>query len=506
MDSIYSRTVRICFTFLAASTFLLLQVRFLADDLYNAQEFPLPQIIYTLAALLITIAGTRIYRKHERKIRSFLVHHEKHILAGTMVLYLIAHTVFCRLAYFSTGWDASMILSASWQEAIGNPQMINMRYFSIFPNNLLIVWIFAFLLKISGFLFHTPRLFFLTVVQIIESGIAAFLVYHIVKEETESIPAAFAAYFLSILFFGFSPWHIIPYTDAAAILLPVLVLRMFQISLRKEGMIRYCLWFLTGFLSLVSFRLKPQAFIMAIAGMMTYFFCSLSAEKDRMNFLKASLAFVVGFVSFHLLFQNCMVPSLNIRTDDQMAVSSAHYLMMGLNTSTDGVFADEDYDYSLAFKTKAERNSADLKMAEKRLRSLSFTQLIRHLGRKHLVNWHDGTFGWTGEGQFFAQKTDYAEQPLSMFMTSFISPDQKRYPLFLSFKQLLWTLILMLCPCCMFCRKKSMTYSAAMLSVIGLAMFELLFEARARYLFVFSPVLVILACLGLHALYEKRRS
>ena len=45
-----------------------------------------------------------------------------------------------------------------------------------------------------------------------------------------------------------------------------------------------------------------------------------------------------------------------------------------------------------------------------------------------------------------------------------------------------------------------------MLSVIGLAMFELLFEARARYLFVFSPVLVILACLGLHALYEKRRS
>ena len=148
----------------------------------------------------------------------------------------------------------------------------------------------------------------------------------------------------------------------------------------------------------------------------------------------------------------------------------------------------------------------DLKMAEKRLRSLSFTQLIRHLGRKHLVNWHDGTFGWNGEGQFFAQKTDYAEQPLSMFMTSFISPDQKRYPLFLSSKQILWTLILMLCPCCMFCRKKSMTYSAAMLSVIGLAMFELLFEARARYLFVFSPVLVILACIGLHALYQKRRS
>ena len=63
MDSIYSRAVRICFTVLAASTFLLLKVRFLADDLYNAQEFPLPQITCTLAALLITIANVRQRKK-----------------------------------------------------------------------------------------------------------------------------------------------------------------------------------------------------------------------------------------------------------------------------------------------------------------------------------------------------------------------------------------------------------------------------------------------------------
>lgn len=36
-----------------------------------------------------------------------------------------------------------------------------------------------------------------------------------------------------------------------------------------------------------------------------------------------------------------------------------------------------------------------------------------------------------------------------------------------------------------------------MLSIIGLTIFELLFEARARYLFTYAPVYIILGTLGL---------
>ena len=40
--------------------------------------------------------------------------------------------------------------------------------------------------------------------------------------------------------------------------------------------------------------------------------------------------------------------------------------------------------------------------------------------------------------------------------------------------------------------------SILMLSIIGLTLFQLLFEARARYLFIYTPIYIILAILGIH--------
>ena len=43
---------------------------------------------------------------------------------------------------------------------------------------------------------------------------------------------------------------------------------------------------------------------------------------------------------------------------------------------------------------------------------------------------------------------------------------------------------------------KNKYFCTIMLSILGLTIFELLFEARARYLFTYAPLYIILAVLG----------
>ena len=45
--------------------------------------------------------------------------------------------------------------------------------------------------------------------------------------------------------------------------------------------------------------------------------------------------------------------------------------------------------------------------------------------------------------------------------------------------------------------------TVAYLALIGLTIFTLLFEARARYLYLYSPYYIILAVIGIEAVYKK---
>ena len=54
-------------------------------------------------------------------------------------------------------------------------------------------------------------------------------------------------------------------------------------------------------------------------------------------------------------------------------------------------------------------------------------------------------------------------------------------------------------------RERDYEYLAIILSLIGLTLFELLFEARARYLYIYSPVYVIAAVYGIRDLDYRLR-
>ena len=51
--------------------------------------------------------------------------------------------------------------------------------------------------------------------------------------------------------------------------------------------------------------------------------------------------------------------------------------------------------------------------------------------------------------------------------------------------------------------RKDISTNVLMLGIIGLSLFELLFEARARYLYIYVPLYIILAIYGISFINQK---
>ena len=124
-----------------------------------------------------------------------------------------------------------------------------------------------------------------------------------------------------------------------------------------------------------------------------------------------------------------------------------------------------------------------------------------------IANYYDGTFCWAGEGEFFVKVLDEKNLPgckllRGLYYTKNHSDVGKYYPVWSNFEQMLWLSIIILNFISVFVRKDIST-NVLMLGIIGLSLFELLFEARARYLYIYVPLYIILAIYGISFINQK---
>lgn len=177
-----------------------------------------------------------------------------------------------------------------------------------------------------------------------------------------------------------------------------------------------------------------------------------------------------------------------------------HFAMMGLNYDTDGTFYDMDVYYSESFPNVAERQAGNLKVIKERLAEYGFTKVMNHTARKLLVTYGDGTFAWGNEGNFYYKLKDDKNMIVSPFLKSIYYNNGKNFRLFSSILQIIWIFILAGTTGIIFIIKKNIQKKEKILvlalSVIRLTIFEILFEARARYLYTYIPFYIILAVFG----------
>ena len=76
------------------------------------------------------------------------------------------------------------------------------------------------------------------------------------------------------------------------------------------------------------------------------------------------------------------------------------------------------------------------------------------------------------------------------------------YIYFSSIRQLVWIFILFAMLLSIGNKNDSLTKRVTLFAIAGITLFELLFEVRARYLFIFVPIYIVMAAEGMQCIYN----
>lgn len=430
----------------------------------------------------------------------------RHIFTFCSLGALIVQMVMVYQYYFFTDWDVETIVECAMAAVTGKDINRHANYFSMYPNNLVLVTLFSWIIRAAYALGLAEHAYFaLLVFQCVICWITGVLLCMIVDCLLRDDAMTAAAWVLYQLLIGLSPWISIPYSDAVALFFPtaILAVMFFLPRLGPKGMIRA---FMLAFLSYFGYRLKPQILIVLIAfalyrlAVMAFgrtFRASLSVSG-----LKNIFSFAAGLLCAVLL-ANTMASKVEVEIDEEKAFGIPHFLMMGMNTEEFGAYAQRDVSFSWRCETRAERAEKNLEVFGQRIAEMGPFGLAKQLIRKTLTNFNDGTFCWAGEGIFYKEILEAKIPVLSSILRNmYYSHHGKFYPLWANFAQLVWMGVLALASCAWLYGKDE-RLSMIMLSVFGLTAFETLFEARARYLFCFAPLFIILCILGLHGVRAR---
>ncbi len=380
----------------------------------------------------------------------------------------------------------------------------------------MLVWVYLLILRMAG-IFGTESVLVLVVFQCILSSQGALVFFRIMKDMTGDRVTAYAGLLVYEIWRVLSPWCIITYSDEVGILIPLLILRLYQRMIRGEGGLKKTLFLsiTISALAAAGYMIKPQIILSFIA-VLILLLSDGRAGGIRYRMITvvscAALALVLAFV-----IKSAIIPSIGIATDSSKSFGMAHYFMMGLNDETDGVYSDEDTLFTDSYDTPEEKTRADLGLALDRIRRYGFIGLLDHSMKKTLVNFSDGLFAWGVDGNFFAGRVledigDIPETDITGVIWSFICTDGAFHGRYSSLIQMIWVTVMALGLVCGIIMAMGSYHPAShlkeghydgdtviyavMLTLVFLFAFELLFEAKARYLFIYMPYFLLVAVCG----------
>lgn len=419
------------------------------------------------------------------------------------ILLIVVQVIFAYSIYFYTGWDASTIRNTAFQMVEHSDKLIEsfQMYYSYHVNQTTIAVFLSIIMKFF-FDFGVANYYFGTVlVSVFFVWLSSLFLTLSVRKISKSDTTTLFAFILFLFLGALSPWITIPYSDTYAILFPSLALFLYVYT--RETRWFYPAMFLISLASVFGALIKPQTIIVLIAVVIVEI---IEAFK---HWKKGVLIFSVMLIS--ILFAQKITNEVyykSIYTYDFGIIQGrnftyTHYLMMGLNPVTYGVYSIDDTELSYGTGSVEEREAKNWEVIQERIQDYGVLGYLDFSMHKILTNFNDGTFAWNGEGGFYAHIFE-PTTPLSNFLRTLYYIDAPLLFVFFQITQWLWLLILGLIPLNLLNTDKSNKGKLVIvLSVIGISFFTHLFEARARYLFLYLPFFVAAASLGFETLINR---
>lgn len=445
-------------------------------------------IVYCIIGLSIIFILNKLLLKYLHTVDDHCI--DKLVVRISIFATLLLYFVSFQYS-FKSGWDAGMVMDNALYLVQHNTRRLEdcSWYYKMYPNNVLITCLFTSAYYLAKLIGQINGYFVLLFYQSVIFSWSGYFLYRTARFVLKDVRYSVLTWITYYLLVGLSPWITVPYSDSIG--LGIVSLLMFCCAGYYFGGDKYSCRYLFAFtlLSILGFYIKPQLFIFFIA------FCIIgiiSSGKrilrfDRYKVKKLILAVTALIIAYLIVF--CCRQFSGLTIDNESKVGIAHYLMMGVNEETNGGFNGDDVKFSQSIIGYKERCAADLVVAKRRIFHMGVPGLLRLWTRKMIINYNDGTFGWAGEGDFYHEIYTVGIPALRRLFSAFYeTPHQGFYWL----AQSLWMGILFLNGLSVKWKHEN-TMNTVKLAVLGLTLFEMLFEARARYFFCYSPCYILIA-------------
>lgn len=509
MTNFCERVIR-CFYILIGITFLpvLFCVFFLDKHIkYNEGLHP-ATVLPNAVLLVIALAGVAVVCLFARALRKVELTAKVNIitdivLAGLFVLLYFINVWIAREIVFRLPWDIMVVTTHASYVAEGNA-IGYQPYFSIYTNNIPIVYILKELFTRAMENPEYPYVndFIWVQTNCVLLSLGGFFGCLTIKKLTRKFAPTLIYFMLYLALIGLTPWKIAPYTDTYGMIFPIMCVYFYLCYRDAEKAV----WkFLFMALTLVSAAagglVKPSIYILLIAILMVELISFVQKYKEKWKYLLFEAVLIAGLFFIKGICVDYMIEDIGLDFNEELGAGWQHYFRMGQNEETTGSYSTEDAALFGEFQeNKQERNEAALERALARVREKGFFGNISFGIRKMVMVFNEGTFGWANEVEIRER------YPLSIarndriteFLRNIFWPDMPYTGRFNTFCQLVWIFCLVgMAGFCFLSGTRRENCVLLAVSFLGIYFYQLLFEARARYLMVFLPLLVVVSVCGL---------
>ncbi len=383
-------------------------------------------------------------------------------------------------------WDMGEVFYIAESLAKGNNITTNYLYY--YPNNIFITLIYTVVFKISLMLNITDLILSATVFNSLIVSLTAVFTYlsanQLYKKE--------ASLMLIIILLLTTPLYLqspIYYTDSASMFcVSIILFCIIKMTKAKTKLSSIVLQVLTGILIFISFGIKVTSFILIIALAIYTFYKDINIKK---------IVFcIASFIIFLMIFTVSKSFILDKGLTDKYKYPPEHWIMMGINGI--GGFSIDDCEYTSSFDSYAQKKQAARKKIIERLEQHNAFTFSKHLNNKLMYIWNDGTY-------FAPEKLKRA--PLNKgFLHECILFDGKYTNYYKYFPQGMHYCMIFFIICAALCQKKNKPKTiefAFILSILGLTVFLLIWEARSRYLLTMFPIMALLEIYGIEFAHKR---
>ena len=445
-------------------------------------------IAFVIAELTILILlNVFIIDKIKPKVQKVLII----VFMILFVVLTVSSSYYFRVKY---NWDFKWVMDSAKDIAnIGKTE--NIYYFKIFPNNLGSLIISTIAMKI--FFGKEIGAYVVNIVFIFLAALFAVL-------SAKKIGGNKLALNTIIFIICSAPLYLyapIIYSDTLSVAFPVMTLYFWLTAKeQKEKSKRnyYLAIIAMTIAAVIGYCVKPVAAIVFVAIIIDEFFTNKKVLKSGAI---AIVLFIILITAFNKVTSKWI---LRDERKNEHEYPMTHWIMMGLNTPEDeggssigyGAYSQDDSNYTATSGNYEEKKKANIEKIKERLKDFGPKGYIKFLYKKIRYVWNDGTYYMANIIGWDTINTTSLPYKIVLGEKSKVTKQAMTY-----FNNTLFLIILL--GFCLDLKGTNQPQRILGISMVGIAMFLVLWEARSRYIYFMIPVFCNLGAIGIESINNR---